>query len=254
MSKIIAFTNQKGGVGKTTTTINLAAGLTKLKQKVLVIDLDPQLNLTYGLGIEPEKVSNNIHTLLHTNAKLKDVIIELSGLSIIPSTSSLSAYEIELLSKTDSEYTLKDKLTEIKEFDYVFIDCSPSLGLLTLNAMTAADEIYIPLQAEPLSLRGTAKLIETTSIVIKHFNSKLQITGIIPTMYNSRKKLNNEILQSVKDHFGKKVFETVIRNNVSLAEATGHGKTIFEYSSNSNGAKDYLALSKEMLRRENGKK
>lgn len=253
MGTTIAITNQKGGVGKTTTAINFAAGLVKLKQKVLLVDLDPQANLTYGLGIEAHKLSKTVYELLQGSVKLKDIIVESEGLSIVPSTLDLSGAEIELSSRPGREYLLKDALKETTGFDYILIDSPPSLGLLTLNAMTAAQEIYIPIQAEYYALHGTAKLVETVDLIKSRLNTSLEITGVIPTLYDNRKKLNREVLEIIRGHFGDKVFKTIIRNNVSLAEAPSYGQSIFKYRPNSNGAKDYLALSKEILRRRNGK-
>lgn len=256
MTKIIAITNQKGGVGKTTTAINLGAGLAKLKQNVLLIDLDPQANLTCGLGFKPGDLSTTIYELLtKKETKLKDVIVEIEsvGFSIIPSTLDLSGAEMELSSIPGREFLLRDILKGEERFDYILIDTPPSLGLLTLNAMTTAKEIYIPLQTEFYALQGTAKLTETADVVKTRLGSQVEITGIIATLHDKRKKLNREVLNFITENFEDKVFKTSIRNNVALAEAPSHGKTIFQYSKNSNGAKDYLALAKEIIGRQNGK-
>lgn len=257
-TKIIAITNQKGGVGKTTTTINLGAGLARLKKKVLLIDLDPQANLTYGLGIEQPEITKTVYGLLTGSIKLKDIIIEKADMSIVPSTVELSGVELEIASTLGRECLLQKALKDTektKKFDYILIDTPPSLSLLTLNAMTAAHEIYVPIQTEGLALQGTSKLIETVELVKKQLEISVEITGLVPTLYDKRKKLHREVLEALKDHFGNEiVFQTTIRNNITLAEAPCHGKTIYQYNNSCNGAKDYLALTEEVIRRNNENK
>lgn len=247
--QIIALINQKGGVGKTTCAINIGAGLNKLKKRVLLIDLDPQAHLTYSLGIPAHELKNTVYELLKGTASLKETITERNGLSLVPSSLNLSGAEIEFSGLAGREFLLKETVEGLNKFDYVFIDCPPSLGLLTLNALTTAQNIYIPLQTEFLALQGMTKLLETIKIVKKRLNKDLEITGIIATRFDNRKNLNREVVEKIKEYFGNKLFNTLIRDNISLAEAPGFGKTIFEYKSNSYGAKDYLDLCKEIIKR-----
>ncbi len=260
---IIALINQKGGVGKTTSVINIGAGLTMLAKQVLLIDLDPQAHLTYSLGIQAHELHKTIYEILKGVATVKDALIERSYnfvgnshektgkyfLSIIPSTLDLSGAEIELSGIAGREFLLKEALNKFEGFDYVLIDCPPSLGLLTLNALTTAQEVYIPLQTEFLALQGMSKLLQTVEIVKKRLNKGLEITGIIGTRFDSRKKLNKEVVEKIKDYFGDKAFNTLIRDNIALAEAPSFGKTIYEYKSDSYGAEDYLKLCKEIIER-----
>jgi chromosome partitioning protein len=247
--KIIALINQKGGVGKTTSAINIGAGLKQLGQKVLLVDLDPQVHLTYSLGIVAHDLEKTVYQLLKGEIRLLETIIERDGLKIIPSTLDLSGAEVELSSVAGREFLLREALADLQGFDYVLLDCPPSLGLLTLNALTTAQEVYIPLQTEYLALSGLSKLLQTIEIVQKRLNDSLIISGIIATRYDSRKKLNNEVVEKIKEHFGDKLFPTLIRDNISLAEAPSFGKTIFEYKPDSYGAMDYLALCREILNR-----
>jgi chromosome partitioning protein len=247
MSKIIAFANHKGGVGKTTSTINVGAGLNLLKKKVLVIDLDPQSNLSQSLGIVDRE--NNIYGAIMNDYKAVPVQI-MKGFDLIPSTTDLAAAEIELSSKIDREFFLKEMLDEIKDnYDYILIDCPPSLGLLTLNAFTASDEIIVPLQSEYLATRGLSKLVEIINMMNKRLNPNLIIGGVFLTQYDNRKLLNRDVLKVVEDYFKSEIFNTKIRDNVSLAEAPASKLDIFRYNSKSFGADDYKNLSKEILKR-----
>jgi len=209
--QIIALINQKGGVGKTTCAINIGAGLNKLGKRVLLIDLDP------------------VYELLKGAVSLKETIIERNGLSLVPSSLNLSGAEIEFSGLAGREFLLKETLEGLKKYDYVFIDCPPSLGLLTLNALTTAQKVYIPLQTEFLALQGMTKLLETTNIVKKRLNKNIEIAGIIAMRFDNRKNLNREVVEKIKEYFGNKLFNTLIRDNISLAEAPSFGKTIFEY-------------------------
>ncbi|MBA7577660.1 Sporulation initiation inhibitor protein Soj [subsurface metagenome] len=247
--QIIALTNQKGGVGKTTCAINIGAGLNELRKRVLLIDLDPQAHLTYSLGIPAHELNNTVYELLRGTVILKETIIERNGLSLVPSSLNLSGAEIEFSGVAGREFLLKESVEGLKKYDYVFIDCPPSLGLLTLNALTTAQEVYIPLQTEFLALQGMTKLLETINIVKKRLNKDLEIAGIIATRFDNRKNLNREVVDKIKEYFGNKLFNALIRDNISLAEAPSFGKTIFEYKSNSYGAKDYLDLCREIIKR-----
>jgi len=245
----IALVNQKGGVGKTTSTINIGAGLTKLKKRVLLIDLDPQAHLTYSLGIKAHELSRTIYDLLKGEVSTQGILVERDGITVIPSSLDLSGAEIELSGIAGREFLLKEALNEGKEFDYVLIDCHPSLGILTLNALTTAQEVYIPLQTEFLALQGMSKLLQTVDTVRKRLNKSLEVTGVIGTRFDSRKKLNNEVVGKIREYFGGKVFNTLIRDNIALAEAPSFGKTIFEYRPKSYGAEDYLSLCREIIKR-----
>lgn len=247
--KTIALTNQKGGVGKTTTTINLGAGLAKLGKKVLLIDLDPQANLTYSLRTHSHRLEKTIYHALRGGVDVADIIIEHNGFDFIPSSLELSGAELELASEPAREGLLKNVIKQLEEdydYDYVLIDCPPNLGLLTLNAFTAVKDIFIVLQSEYLALHGLSKLLDLVKVVQQRLNNQLKVGGIICTLYDSRKNLNKEVVGHIKDYFGPKVFKTIIRDNVALAEAPSHHKTIFEYDGNSAGAQDYFALAKEI--------
>lgn len=247
MSKVISISNHKGGVGKTTSAINIGAGLNLLKKKVLLIDLDPQANLTQSLGLINQ--DRNIYGALKGEYKLQPIEI-LKGLDIIPSTLDLSGAEIELSSEPGREYILKELIEPVRaSYDFIIIDSPPSLGLLTINSFTASDEILIPLQAQYLALQGLAKLVEVVDKIKGRLNKSLRVGGVFITQYDSRKVLNRDVVDTIQAHFKDEVFKTKIRDNIALAEAPSQGLDIFRYSSKSYGAEDYLALSKEVLKR-----
>jgi chromosome partitioning protein len=248
MSRVIAIGNHKGGVGKTTSVINIGAGLNKLKQSVLLLDLDPQANLTQSLGItDPER---NIYGALRGEYKIKPLRIY-EGLDLLPSTLDLSGAEVELSGEAGREFILKELLSPLRgSYDYIIIDTAPSLGLLTINALTASDEIVIPLQAQYLALRGLTKLREVIDKIRNRLNPGLRIGGVFITQYDSRKILNRDIVATIETHFKEDLFNTRIRDNISLAEAPTQGVDIFRYQPKSYGAEDYLALSREILNRD----
>ena len=254
----IALLNQKGGVGKTTTTANLGACLAMLGKKVLVIDMDPQANLSVHLGVDIHKLKYSIYNIITGDSKPDDVILntKIQGLDIIPSNIDLSGAEIELVGVVGRETVLKEYLGDILgRYDYVLIDCPPSLGLLTLNVLTLAHEIFIPLQTEFFALQGVSKLLDTHEVVRKRLNKNLEITGIIFCMYTSRTRLCKEVVEKVREHFAKdQVFDTVIRKNVKLSESPSHGKPIISYAPGSHGSEDYMSLAKEVVQQENSKK
>lgn len=250
MGKIIAIANQKGGVGKTTTSINLAASLGVLEKKVLLIDADPQANATSGIGIDVDSVEIGTYQLLEHSSTAKEAIIktETPNLDIIPAHIDLVAIEIELVDKEAREYMLKKALAEIKDdYDYILIDCAPSLGLLTLNALTAADAVIIPIQCEYFALEGLGKLLNTIKSVQKIHNPELDIEGLLLTMYDSRLRLSNQVVEEVQKHFNDMVFQTIIQRNVKLSEAPSYGESIINYDAASKGASNYLSLAKEII-------
>lgn len=249
MGSIISLMNHKGGVGKTTSTINIGAGLVELGKKVLLLDLDPQANLTISLGISRQRVT--IYESLRGESELVPYNVK-PNLDVITSTLDLSGAELELINEAGREFILRELLEPLKEeYDFIIIDCPPSLGLLTLNALTSSDTVLIPLQTEFLALQGLAKIKQVIDKVRLRLNKKLHIGGVIATMYDSRKVLNRDVVATIQKYFGDKVFDTLVRDNVSLAEAPAQRKDIFEYSKGSAGAEDYLALSREILARMN---
>lgn len=250
MSKIIAVTNQKGGVGKTTTAVNLGACLASLNQKILLVDIDPQGNTTSGIGINKADVEYCIYDILINDVDPMDVIIptELNNLDIIPATIQLAGAEIELVPTISREVRLKRALALVYEqYDYVLIDCPPSLGILTVNSLTAADSVLIPIQCEYYALEGLSQLLNTIRLVQKHLNTRLQIEGVLLTMFDARTNLGIQVIDEVKKYFQNKVYGTVIPRNVRLSEAPSHGKSIITYDPRSRGAECYLDLAKEVV-------
>jgi chromosome partitioning protein len=252
MGRVISFSNHKGGVGKSCSCVNLGAGISnfgKQGKQVLLIDLDPQANLSLSLGIL--KAEKSIYEALTGKCSLKDTIVRVSErLHVVPATLDLSGAELELAAETGRELILKDLIDEVKnKYDFILIDCPPSLGLLTLNALTASDQVYIPLQAQFLATQGLAKLHEVIEKVKKKLNKKLEIGGVFLTQYDNRKVLNRDVASTVEDFFKEKMFKTRIRDNVALAEAPSAGVDIFRYNPKSPGAIDYLALTKEIVAR-----
>ncbi|WP_300437127.1 AAA family ATPase [Christiangramia sp.] len=252
MGKIIAIANQKGGVGKTTTSVNLAASLGVLEKKILLIDADPQANATSGLGIDVETVEYGTYQLLEHSIKAEKAIMETSSpnLDIIPAHIDLVAIEIELVDQENRESMLKKAIEPLKEkYDFILIDCAPSLGLLTLNALTASDSVIIPIQCEYFALEGLGKLLNTIKSVQKIHNKKLDIEGLLLTMYDSRLRLSNQVVEEVKKHFDEMVFETIIQRNVRLSEAPSYGESIINYDASSKGASNYLSLAHEIIKK-----
>jgi chromosome partitioning protein len=252
MGKIIAIANQKGGVGKTTTSINLAASLGVLEKKVLLIDADPQANSSSGLGIDVENVTIGTYQILEHSNKAEEAIVKSTApnVDVIPAHIDLVAIEIELVDKENREYMLKVALESIKEkYDYILIDCAPSLGLLTLNALTAADSVIIPIQCEYFALEGLGKLLNTIKSVQKIHNSTLDIEGLLLTMFDSRLRLSNQVVEEVQKHFNDMVFETIIQRNVKLSEAPSYGESIINYDATSKGANNYLRLAEEIIKK-----
>ena len=252
MGKIIALANQKGGVGKTTSTINLAASLATLEKSVLVVDADPQANASSGLGVDLKEVECSIYECIVNHADVHDAIYttDIEGLDIIPSHIDLVGAEVEMLNIDEREYVLKRILEPIRnEYDYILIDCSPSLGLITVNALTAADSVIIPVQCEYFALEGISKLLSTIKIIMSRLNTKLEIEGFLLTMYDSRLRLANQIYDEVKRHFQELVFKTVIQRNVKLSESPSHGLPVILYDADSTGAKNHLSLAKEIINR-----
>ena len=252
MGKTIAIANQKGGVGKTTTSINLSSALADKEKKVLVIDADPQGNTTSGFGIEKNELENTIYELILSECSIKECILNdvIPGVSIIPSNVNLAAAEIELIGVDKKEYILKREVEWIKEsYDYIIIDCPPSLNLLTINAMTTADSILVPIQCEYYALEGLSQLIHTVNLVKERLNPDLDMEGVVFTMYDSRTNLSMQVVENVKSHLTQKVFETVIPRNIRLAEAPSYGMPINKYDSKSAGAEAYMSLADEIVNR-----
>ncbi len=250
MGKIIALANQKGGVGKTTTTINLGASLATLEKSVLIVDADPQANASSGLGVDIKEVDCSLYECIINKADVRDAIYttDITGLDIIPSHIDLVGAEIEMLNLDNREKVIKNILDPIRDdYDYILIDCSPSLGLITVNALTASDSVIIPVQCEYFALEGISKLLNTIKIIKSKLNPKLEIEGFLLTMYDSRLRLANQIYDEVKRHFQELVFKTVIQRNVKLSESPSHGLPVILYDADSSGAKNHLNLAKEII-------
>jgi chromosome partitioning protein len=252
MGKIIAIANQKGGVGKTTTSINLAASLGVLEKKVLLIDADPQANASSGLGIDVDSVEFGTYQVLEHTISARETIVKTTSpnVDLIPAHIDLVAIEIELVDKQDREYMLKKAIIEIRDdYDYIIIDCAPSLGLITLNSLVAADSVIIPIQCEYFALEGLGKLLNTIKSIQNIHNADLDIEGLLLTMFDSRLRLSNQVVDEVRKHFSSMVFDTIIRRNTRLGEAPSYGESIIAYDATSKGAVNYLNLAQELIKK-----
>jgi len=254
MAKIIALANQKGGVGKTTTAINLAASLAVLEYNVLIVDADPQANATSGLGFDLREVENSIYECIvdGTDPRTATLQTEIEHLHVLPSHIDLVGAEIEMLNLPDREKVLGKVLEQLRDqYDFILIDCSPSLGLITVNALTAADSVVIPVQCEYFALEGLGKLLNTIKIIQSRLNPELEIEGFLLTMYDSRLNLSNQVVEEVQRHFSDMVFETLVTRNIKLSEAPSYGKAVVMYDATSKGAVNYLNLARELLKKNN---
>lgn len=254
MGKVIAIANQKGGVGKTTTAINLGAGLAVLEYKTLLIDADPQANATSGVGFDPRNIKTSIYECIIDDVEPKNIILntETPNLDLIPAHIDLVGAEIEMINVPNREKIMRKVISKIKEnYDFVIIDCSPSLGLIVVNALTAADSVIVPVQCEYFALEGLGKLLNTIKIIQSRFNPQLDIEGILLTMYDSRLRLSNQVVEEVKTHFQQMVFDTIIQRNTKLGEAPSFGETIIMHDIESKGAINYLNLARELLQKNN---
>lgn len=254
MGKVISIANQKGGVGKTTTAINLAAALAVLDFKTLIIDADPQANATSGLGFDLKNIKKSVYDCLIDDLNPKDTILKTStpNLFLIPAHIDLVGAEIEIVNLPNREHMLTKAMNKLRDdFDFILIDCSPSLGLITINALTAADSVIVPVQCEYFALEGLGKLLNTIKIVQTRLNTKLEIEGLVLTMYDPRLRLSNQVVEEVRNHFQQLVFKTIIQRNTKLSEAPSFGETIIMHDANSKGALNYLNLARELLQKNN---
>lgn len=252
MGKIIAIANQKGGVGKTTTAINLAASLAALEHKTLIVDADPQANTTSGLGFNPKNIENSIYECMVDSIAVKDTIMptEINYLDLLPSHIDLVGAEIEMVNLVNREEKMRETLQEIKDlYDFIIVDCSPSLGLITINALTAADSVIIPVQCEYFALEGLGKLLNTIKIIQSRLNTNLEIEGILLTMYDVRLRLSNQVVEEVNTHFKQMVFETIIPRNIKLSESPSFGIPAIAHDAESKGAVAYLNLAEEIIKK-----
>ena len=252
MGRIIAIANQKGGVGKTTTAINLSSSLASMGKKVLSLDMDPQGNMTSGLGVDKDEVEKTVYDLIIGNAEVEECICKdaLDNIDVLPSNINLSAAEIELIGVENKEYILKNEIDKIKDnYDFIIIDCPPALSMLTINAMTTADSVIVPIQCEYYALEGLSQLIHTIELVKERLNPNLEIEGVVFTMYDARTNLSLEVVENVKSNLNRTIYKTIIPRNVRLAEAPSHGMSINQYDSRSTGAESYRMLAAEVMSR-----